>query len=370
MAYGDFWAENPLMAGNNVALCCSASGQHVFVAQSNGYLYYSADYGVTWAQRFLAGTKDWRKIKCSGDASTLWAQIGAAQSLINSTDLGLTWSAPVRTTIPQAQGLYVTPDGLGIAQCGAGAAGDAYAELHVSNDGGTNWTSYRPSWGNIGGYSYAVGMSDDRQTIAMATGSIIRFSTNNGSTWSSKAVTGTNGMTCHVSADGTRIIGNCGTSQLNRTIDSGATWTLQGNSLAYSLMSATATQENILVVAGGTSLWASTDYGTNWTQPLPQLSVTYTDLCQSSDGVYAYCCTSTKFYRNQGMPLTLTSVTPNSGSTAGGNTLTLRGTGFVVDTTVEIGGTSVAQTLVSATEMTIVAPAHAAGAVDIVLVNP
>ena len=66
---------------------------------------------------------------------------------------------------------------------------------------------------------------------------------------------------------------------------------------------------------------------------------------------------------------TVTEVSPNAGSKAGGTSVTVTGTGFAVGTTATsfLFGTTKA-TLVkclSTTECTLVAPAHAVGAVDV-----
>jgi len=67
----------------------------------------------------------------------------------------------------------------------------------------------------------------------------------------------------------------------------------------------------------------------------------------------------------------VTAVAPALGPTAGGLGVTITGTGFTTGTMVSVGGaaaTSVA--VVSATSLTATTPAHAAGAVDIVVTNP
>ncbi len=65
----------------------------------------------------------------------------------------------------------------------------------------------------------------------------------------------------------------------------------------------------------------------------------------------------------------LTGVTNSAGPTAGGNTVTLTGTGFVSGgTTVTFGGTEIPTTevtYVSSTEIKVTAPAHAAGTIDV-----
>lgn len=67
---------------------------------------------------------------------------------------------------------------------------------------------------------------------------------------------------------------------------------------------------------------------------------------------------------------TVTGASPASGTTAGGTTVTLTGTGFAAGATVTFDGTAASGVAVTnATTMTAVAPAHAAGAVDVTVTN-
>ena len=71
-----------------------------------------------------------------------------------------------------------------------------------------------------------------------------------------------------------------------------------------------------------------------------------------------------------GVP-TLTSVTPNTGSTSGGTSVTLTGTNLTGVTGVSFGGTSASGfTFNSGTSITATTPAHAAGAVNVVVTTP
>src|SRR5882724_1255670 len=68
---------------------------------------------------------------------------------------------------------------------------------------------------------------------------------------------------------------------------------------------------------------------------------------------------------------TVSSVSPSSGTTAGGTAVTITGTGFVSGATVTLGGTAATNVVVvSASQMTATTPAHAAGAVNVVVTNP
>lgn len=67
---------------------------------------------------------------------------------------------------------------------------------------------------------------------------------------------------------------------------------------------------------------------------------------------------------------TVTSITPNSGNINGGTAVTVTGTGFLAGATLSLGGTAATGvTLVSSTSITAVAPAHAAGAVNVIVTN-
>jgi hypothetical protein len=67
----------------------------------------------------------------------------------------------------------------------------------------------------------------------------------------------------------------------------------------------------------------------------------------------------------------VTSISPTSGTTAGGTPVTITGTNFVSGATVTFGGTAATGVTVgSSTSITATTPAHAAGAVNVVVTNP
>lgn len=67
---------------------------------------------------------------------------------------------------------------------------------------------------------------------------------------------------------------------------------------------------------------------------------------------------------------TVTAISPNSGSTSGGTSVTITGTGFLSGATVSIGGTAATGvSVVSSTSITATTPAHTAGTVDVVVTN-
>ena len=68
---------------------------------------------------------------------------------------------------------------------------------------------------------------------------------------------------------------------------------------------------------------------------------------------------------------TVTAINPSTGPIGGGTGLTITGTNFVSGATVSFGGTAAtAVTVASSTSITVAAPAHGAGTVDVVVTNP
>jgi len=67
---------------------------------------------------------------------------------------------------------------------------------------------------------------------------------------------------------------------------------------------------------------------------------------------------------------TVSAISPTSGTTSGGDSVTITGTGFSSGATVSLGGTSATGvTVVSSTSITAKTPAHSAGAVNVVVTN-
>jgi hypothetical protein len=67
---------------------------------------------------------------------------------------------------------------------------------------------------------------------------------------------------------------------------------------------------------------------------------------------------------------TVSGVSPATGPTAGGTSVTVTGTSFASGATVSFGGAAGAVTATSATAITVTTPARAAGAADVTVVNP
>jgi len=67
---------------------------------------------------------------------------------------------------------------------------------------------------------------------------------------------------------------------------------------------------------------------------------------------------------------TITALSPNNGTTAGGTSVTINGANFQSGATVTWGGSPVAAAFVDSTRLTLTTPAHATGAVSVSVTNP
>jgi hypothetical protein len=89
----------------------------------------------------------------------------------------------------------------------------------------------------------------------------------------------------------------------------------------------------------------------------------------NSDGQSGSLPTGYTYTSSNPTPI-VTAVSPTSGTTAGGTSVTITGTGFLSGATVGFGGTAATGvTVVSGTSITVSSPAHAAGAVNVVVTN-
>ncbi|WP_221411043.1 putative Ig domain-containing protein, partial [Aeromonas hydrophila] len=104
---------------------------------------------------------------------------------------------------------------------------------------------------------------------------------------------------------------------------------------------------------------------------VPTTAGTYTFSITLNDGLnQGGVATYTLVVTSSAVP-TLTSVAPNSGSTDGATSVTLTGTDFTGATAVSFGGTAASGYIINnATTITATTPAHAAGAVNVVVTTP
>jgi hypothetical protein len=148
---------------------------------------------------------------------------------------------------------------------------------------------------------------------------------------------------------------NAGTSHGGTAVTIAGTGFLAG--AAVSMGGTAATNVNVV---GGTSITAATPAHA---AGAVNVAVTNTDAQSGSlNNGYTYTPSNP-------VP-TVASITPNTGTTAGGASVTITGTGFLAGAAVSLGGTAAtAVNVVGSTSITATTPAHTAGAVSVVVTN-
>ena len=122
---------------------------------------------------------------------------------------------------------------------------------------------------------------------------------------------------------------------------------VDGGSLSVTIGGVAATEVSVI---DSTGIAATTPSGTSWTPGRCGYQRGWPD--RTGTGIYTYEVPPTP-------APTLTSISPATGSTAGGTSVTISGTGFTGATAVTFGGGAATFTVKSATQITAITPAHA-----------
>jgi hypothetical protein len=153
----------------------------------------------------------------------------------------------------------------------------------------------------------------------------------------------------------TAISPTSGTTAGGTAITISGTGFLTGATVSFGGASATA-----VTVVNSTSITATT----------PAHSAGAVDVVVTNTDTQNGTKTSGYNYTSPNPAPTVTAISPASGTTAGGTAVTISGTGFLTGASASFGGTAaIGVTVVNSTSITATTPAHAAGAVDILVTN-
>lgn len=372
MAFADTWLALTGSGSRTWAdLCISSDGTKLAgVTGVSSYVWVSTDSGATWAQKASLGTSRSR-IVCSDDFGIILANTNPSSSsqLIRSTDYGENWASVGGSAA--WGGLCISGDGQ-IAYACYGSSG----RIYKSTDSGANWSLLSGS------------PAKEYQQLACSSDGSIVYATVYGATQSYKSVDGginwtqiptlasLEGVTC--SSDGQIVIvGTRSGSYYYVSNDAGASWTTFDKSSApIPIWNIGCSSNGQYIIIGGNSAkcYASIDSGATWSDI--EIVAASTDLalgvCVSSDATKSYVSPDSDYiYQNVFTPFTISSITPSTGSTAGGTPVTIIGTGFNPAATAAIDGNDLTGlTVVNDTTITGITPAGTVGAKDVVVTNP
>lgn len=257
----------------------------------------------TWTEQSSAPSQPYARIDVTSDFTTQIAtrqsSITGAQGPYISTDSGATWTRKINGITLLTSGASYTVDvavasGNGTIMYAAqrrefvSTLASTYDKIYKSTDTADNWTAISPAdstWQSItcssdgqvilAGNSNSGNASYDRK---------MAYSTNGGSTWSIASPTG-QWTSVAMSSDGTRMYGVAtGVSNLQRSSDTGATWTTTAAGAAINSVACSSNGLIVLITRGSSAPMVSTNGGVNLTAITGVPSIFWARGAVSDDG--------------------------------------------------------------------------------------
>lgn len=351
---GDSW-NGPLSVGTGDVRAVAANGSIVVAAAKNGDIFRSIDGGLIWNRVFdgedigeshkvLTTDPSNPNVHYAGDTKAADA-IGVSNYIVKSTDGGATWTQLPESSVGEIRAYALAGDPTVANRFFA--VGNGEGSVVNSDDGGSNWVLREPAPG-----LYWAG------TVAATSPSSSIFVS--GTTFS-------NG-----DHDGLGVY---------KSVDGGVNWTLKNVGLPdplpriYTLFADPAAPTSI---HAGTvdGYYRSGDGADNWSLgtsvgATPSASLTSIRgfavtpsrrlLAATDSGVFILPLLSRP---------SVTSLTPQAGTTSGGTSVTITGTEFQPGATVRFDASPATDVVVvSSTTITAATPSHAAGIVAVSVTN-
>ncbi|HEY1221700.1 MAG TPA: IPT/TIG domain-containing protein [Bryobacteraceae bacterium] len=374
LANGFTYAGSPTVSGVSPNTGSTAGGTAVTITGTSFGTGATVTFGGTAATNVaLMNSTTITATTPAGSVGTVAVTVtvnGQSGSLAN----GFTYAVPTTTAITYVQGNFATPQTaqstVQIQYTAAQVAGD----LNVVVAGWNDSTAAISAVTDLRGNTYALAVGPTAQS-GYASQSIY-YAKNIAS-----AAAGANTVTVTFASAATnpdiRILEYSGADP-NNPVD--VTATNSGNSATSSSVAATTTNATDLIFGANLVQTTTTGPGSGFTRRL--LTTPDGDIAEdqmvTATGSYSATAPVTPsapwimqmvaFRTASGVtaPPTVSKVTPNSGSTAGGTAVTVTGTNFAAGATVTLGGTAATNVVViSGTEITATTAAGSAGAVTV-----
>jgi photosystem II stability/assembly factor-like uncharacterized protein len=280
-------STNSKVPGYHYWVTLSSDGTKLAAVTENGYIYTSADSGVTWTARLTDANRNWRSIAGSTDGTKLAAVAYNNNYIYTSTNSGVTWTQ--QTSAGQRNWFSIASSSDGTKLIASTLRGPVY----ISTDSGANWSLKNcvscPNSASI----WQVASSENGNVLtAIGNPGYIWISQDSGATWDSRTATNigaTMGTTrwgaLTSSSSGQYLVateygtsGTPNTGYIWTSSDYGATWTARtttdtGETLlrSYWVSSLTSSGDGKQIAASSgygsynSCIYTSSDYGVTWT---------------------------------------------------------------------------------------------------------
>lgn len=372
---GQTWTSRPGM-GNPAwgGIASAPDGLKLAAATSNGFTYTTTDSGANWVYHMTDTPRNWSGIAISSDGNKV-AAVGANGWIYTAINVGATWTWTPRLddALRQWRGIASSTDGNRLAAVVGGGS------IYTSTDAGVNWTvrmtDTARNWRAI------TSSADGSRLVA-----VVQSTASPGYIYTSEGVPSEVRYTAPTTAGSTSFTFQVQDNAVSGNLD------LSPNTITFTV-APTVTASTVNLLASATSLTingagfdltpanntvAFSPTGTGTVTGSTATTLTVTGITGLTVGVLNAIVTtngqasaSTQVATVVSSPPTLTAVSPAFGRTHGRTPVTLTGTNFSGTPAVTFGGTAATSvTVVNATTLTAILPAHAAGYVDVSVTTP
>ena len=261
-----------------------------YLAQNAGQQILAANLastaGLNWAVQSASTLQTWSGLASSADGTHLVATVGGVGKtgyIYTSANSGLTWTQELGPTAwssvaSSADGTHL------VATIGNPGSGGTSGYIYVSANAGSSWAQV----GTSEQWVACASSADGSHLIAVSYNGILGESANSGSSWTfvNEGVTFTGAAS---SDDGTKLA-VCAISSggnIYTSTNSGSAWVLQSSSSGHTWSAIASSADGTHLVAtatgSGGGIFCSPNSGVSWAQQ-NQNTVNWTSVASSSDG--------------------------------------------------------------------------------------
>ena len=290
---GYTWAlqTNTLKTQNWYSVSVSNNGQYsVAVSKQPGYVYTSADYGVSWTRSDPSGVNvsgDWIACAISYDGSKIVvAQNGGY--LYVSSNYGTSWVTSGSVVVNNWNAVSISDDGSKISAVASGS------NIYTYN--GTTWllrlNDTSGNLFNVLNWSSITMSSDGSKITACGLNGYIYVSADFGSTWKRITSAGSkNWKSIIMSSDGSKLAAVENNGYIYKSSDYGITWSQTTAPLGYWLSISMSSDGSKMAAVGNditnkTYVYISYDFGISWISQTSANLKLWNSVTISKDGLY------------------------------------------------------------------------------------
>jgi hypothetical protein len=297
---GNDWTSNNVPTNRWTGVASSADGSKLvavtYLPSSPSVIYTSSDSGNTWTSNNVAAASGlnlygWRGVASSADGKILIASAVVGGAVFPnfyafiSTNSGADW-APLRNDIAF----------IACSSDGTKLVADAYSSNSIitSTNSGVTWNVTNSPVAN---WRALASSADGSKLVAVVGGGHIYTSSDSGNSWTTNNVSVQNWFSVASSADGNKLVAAVQNGGIYASSDSGKSWTTN-NAPAQNWYSVASS-------ADGNKLFACVNGGGIWTLqtlPTPQLNVALSD----TNLRFSWIVPSTNFVLQENSDLTTT----------------------------------------------------------------